>query len=267
MCRSLLPLLVSCLLVATTLPGAVAANPAVDARYNVQSMGVDVGSAALQLEKGAEGLATRFQFGTAALLGLVEETDTRMETLAAGAGNALGLKRFVGIYKKEDRTREIDIGYSADGAIDAFELKKRGSVRVATVPEGLAAGTVDPLAAFLRARAWLDQASVGSDLTLSVFDGRKHYDTNLRYLGLTQVAGEHGSAPAHRVAIHYELVEALNEDSGVLESERQVRPRELEMTVSADGRYVPLTVDGNLDGMPITAVLAGDCAGPGGCAD
>ena len=50
---------------------------------------------------------------------------------------------------------------------------------------------MDPLAAFLRARAWLDQASVGSELTLSVFDGRKHYDTNLRYLGLTQVAGEH----------------------------------------------------------------------------
>ena len=39
------------------------------------------------------------------------------------------------------------------------------------------------------------------------------------------------------------------------------------MTVSADGRYVPLTVDGNLDGMPITAVLSEDCAGPGGCPD
>ena len=42
--------------------------------------------------------------------------------------------------------------------------------------------------------------------------------------------------------------------------------RELDVAVSADGRYVPLRLDGSLDGFPISAVLAGDCAGPAGCA-
>ena len=133
------------------------------------------------------------------------------------------------------------------------------------MPKGLAAGSIDPLAAFLRARAWLDRSPEGAELVMSVFDGRKRYDASLRYLGLTQLAGAAGSAPAHRVAIRYTLVEALNEDSGVLEPERKGRVRDLELAISADGRYVPLRVDGSLDGLPVSAVLAADCAGPGGC--
>jgi hypothetical protein len=259
MSRSLVSLLGVCLLAGS--PASLAAGPSVDASYSVQTMGVGVGSATLRLERMAEGLAAHFRFETAALLGLVEKTDTRMETVASGLRGALGLKRFVGVYQKEDRTREVDIAYGANGAIDAFALKKRGSVRISAVPAGLAEGTVDPIGAFLRARSWLDQATVGSELAMSVFDGRKRYDTTLRYLGLTQ----HGEAPAYQVGIRYELVQSLNEDSGVLEPEKKARPRELQMTVSADGRYVPLRVDGNFDGMPLTATLAADCAGPGGC--
>ena len=57
------------------------------------------------------------------------------------------------------------------------------------MPQGLATGSLDPLAAFLRARAWLDQSPEGSELAMSVFDGRKRYEANLRYLGLTQLQG------------------------------------------------------------------------------
>ena len=88
--------------------------------------------------------------------------------------------------------------------------------------QGLPPGTLDPLAALLRVRAWLDQAPEGAELALSVFDGRKRYDATLRYLGLTQVADDGGSAPAHRVAMRYQLVSALNEDTGKLEPEQAV---------------------------------------------
>lgn len=265
MLRSLVPLFAVCLLAGSQ--PSLAAGPSVDASYSVQTMGVGVGSATLRLERMAEGLAARFRFETAALLGLVEKTDTRMETLAAGPWGARGPEKFVGVYQKEDRTREIDIAYGADGAIDAFALKKRGSVRIKAVPTGLATDTVDPIGAFLRARSWLDQATPGSELAMPVFDGRKLYDAKLRYLGVTQYSAEHGTVPAHQVGISYQLLQSLDEDSGVLEPEKNARPRELQMTVSADGRYVPLRVDGNFDGMPLTATLAGDCAGPGGCPD
>ena len=67
--------------------------------------------------------------------------------------------------------------------------------------------------------------------------------------------------------MQYRLVESLDEDRGVLEAERSSRLRELEMAVSADGRYLPLAVEGSLDGLPVSAVLAADCAAPGGCPD
>ena len=149
MLRSLVPLLAVCLVAGST--ASLAAGPTLDARYSVETMGVDVGRATLQVERATEGLAARFRFETAALLGLVEETDTRMETLASGMRDALRPKRFVGVYKKEDRTREVDMAYGANGAIDAFTLKKRGSVRIGAVPTGLAEDTLDPIAAFLRA--------------------------------------------------------------------------------------------------------------------
>ena len=151
-----------------------------------------------------------------------------MESETASARGEVNPRSFEGIYQKEDRTREVGMAYGAEGRIDRFQLVKRGTVRVDAVPEGLAAGSIDPLAAFLRARAWLDRSPEGAELVMSVFDGRKRYDASLRYLGLTQLAGADGSAPAHRVAIRYTLVEALNEDSGVLEPERKrpgARPR------------------------------------------
>ncbi len=197
--------------------------------------------------------------------GFVEASDTRMASETASARGKVDPRSFEGIYQKEDRTREIGMAYGAAGAIDSFQLIKRGTVRIDAVPKGLAAGSVDPLAAFLRARAWLDQSPEGGELVMSVFDGRKRYDATLRYLGLTQLSVSAGSTPAHRVAIRYDLVEALNEDSGVLEQERKSRTRELEMAVSADGRYVPLRVDGSLDGLSVSAVLDADCAAPGGC--
>ena len=89
----------------------------------------------------------------------------------------------------------------------------------------------------------------------------------LRYLGLTQLADDGGSTPAHRVCLR------LRGRVGAERGYRQARAgaggteaARCELAVSADGRYVPLRLDGSLDGLPISAVLAGDCAGPSGCA-
>ncbi len=255
-------------LAATCLGTSVAAaDPAVDARYAVQTMGVDLGRAELKLDPDDAGLTTKFRFQTDALLGFVEASDTRMANESASTRGKVSPRRFEGVYEKEDRTRKVAIAYGPQGRIEGFQLTKRGQVRIAEVPKGLAADSIDPLTAFLRARAWLGQSPEGAELVLSVFDGRKRYDTTMRYLGLTQLTGASGTAPAHRVAVRYEMVEALDEDEGVLEPERNGRVRELELAVSADGRFVPLRVDGSLDGLPVSAVLAGDCAAPGGCPD
>ena len=263
---SLAFVLAGCLLAMQAPARPAAAAPMLDARYRVQTMGVDLGSAALKVAPSGDGLATHLLFKTEAMLGLVEESSTEMATEARQARGKISPSRFDGSYRKEDRSREIAMSYGAGGTIDSFKLTKRDGVKVAAVPAGLPPGTIDPLAAFLRARAWLDQAPEGAELAMSVFDGRKRYDASLRYLGLVQLSGDDGSAPAHRLAVRYTLAQALNEDTGVLEAEHG-RRRELELAVSADGRYLPLRLSGSLDGLPISATLAADCAAPGACPD
>lgn len=245
-------------------PSSVAAQT-VDARYSVQTMGVDLGRAALQVTRATDGVTTQFRFENDALLGFVEASDLQMRSVVAPERGKVLPKRFEGTYSKDDRVREIDLGYGAEGAIDGFQLLKRGRVRVDAVPQGLTKGTLDPLAALLQVRTWLNQAPEGAELAIPVFDGRKRYDATLRYLGLTQVAGAGASAPAHAIALRYQLIASLNEDTGKFEPEPASRLREMKLAVSADGRYVPLRLEGSLDGLPITAVIEGDCAGPSGC--
>jgi hypothetical protein len=257
--------LAACLAVALAGPGDAAAAPVVDARYRVETMGVELGRAALSLEPVPEGFATRFNFANDSLLGFVEASDTLMRNLAASTRGEPRPMRFEGVYTKEDRAREVAFTYDAAGQIDSFRLVKRDRARVTAVPDGLAPGTVDPLTALLRARAWLGAAAEGSTLALPIFDGRKRYDATMRYLGLVQLNVAEATVPAHRLAVRYTLTTSLDEDTGLLEPERDARPRDIEVAVSADGRYVPLRLDGSLNGLPVTAELAGDCAGPMGC--
>jgi hypothetical protein len=262
---SVATVLAACLATGAVGSGTAAAASRVDARYSVQTMGVDLGRASLKVDGAPDGVTTRFRFENDALLGFVEASDLQMLSTAARQRGTVLPRHFEGTYSKDDRVREVGVAYGAAGAIDSFQLVKRGRVRVAEVPKGLATGTLDPLAALLLVRAWLDQAPEGAELAIPVFDGRKRYDATLRYLGLTQVAGADATAPAHRIALRYKTVAALNEDTGMLEPEPGAPMREMQLAVSADGRYVPLRLEGSLDGLPITAVLAGDCAGPSGC--
>jgi len=262
---SLAFLLAGCLAVMQAAVRPVAGAPLLDARYTVQTMGVDLGRAALRVDPTGDSLTTQLSFETDALLGFVDASTTKMASEATSSRGTTSPRHFDSTYRKEDRVRQVGMGYGANGAIDSFKLIKRGDVRVSAVPSGLPPGTVDPLAAFLRARAWLDQAPEGAELALSVFDGRKRYEATLRYLGLVQLTDDSGSAPAHRVAVRYRLVQALNEDTGVLEPEPSARRRDLELAVSADGRYLPLRLEGSLDGLPVSATLSADCAGPSGC--
>lgn len=237
-----------------------------EARYEVATTGVDVGRAELSLEPADGGVAGAFTFATNALLGLVDSSVTRMRTSLRRDGRHLMPDFYTAQFEKKDRSREIDATFAADGAMATYTLTKRGRVRVEAVPEGLGPETVDPLTAILRTRAWLEGAMEGDSLPLEIFDGRKRYATSLRYRGVVQssVAGE--SRAAHRVTLRYRLVAELDEDEGGWLEPDSGRERDLDLLVSADGRYVPLRITGSFDGTPLTAVLAADCPAPPGCA-
>ncbi|MEK0082960.1 DUF3108 domain-containing protein [Benzoatithermus flavus] len=258
-------LVAACLAVPTgTAMRAAAAG--FDARYAVQATGIEIGQAALSLESMAEGLRTRFVFESGAMLGLVQPSLTRMDGIARVRAAEVKPRSFEATYSREDRIRDIGIRYGADGEIASFALTKGGRVRVSRVPDGLGSGTVDPLAAILRARAWLGQAVEGDELDLKVFTGRKRYDAHVRYLGSTQITQRGDSKAAHRVALQYRVAQELDEDTGKLVPERGGAQREIEIVVSADGRYLPLRASGSFDGWPLTAELLEECEAPPGCA-
>ena len=86
------------------------------------------------------------------MLGFVDASDTQMTSLVAAARNQVSPVKFEGVYTRDDRVREIDVGYDAAGMIDSYRLVKRGDVRVSAVPPGLNTDALDPLAAMLRVR-------------------------------------------------------------------------------------------------------------------
>lgn len=256
-------LLAACLLVASgVVQGSRAAG--FDARYSVAATGLEIGRAALSLERADHELRLGFAFENGALLGLMEPSLTRMQSAILASGRSLTPQRYAALFRKEDREREISLSYAADGSPATFRLVKRGRVRLESVPEGLA-GATDPLAALLRARAWLEQAVEGATLSLAVFDGRRRYEAELRYLGPMQatLAGE--ARAAHHLTIRYRQVAELDEDEGTWREDDDGSERVLDALMSADGRYLPLRLSGSFDGLPLTAQLDAECPAPPGC--
>lgn len=262
--RLLAALAAACLVILPVRPGM--AFMGYDARYSVATTGIEIGRANLLLEPAEDGAALGFTFENDSLLGLVDSSLTRLRASLRRAGRHYMPDFYTALFEKEDRSREIDATFGEDGRMVTFKLVKRGRVRVDRVPEGLDADTVDPLTALLRARTWLENAVEGDAMPLAIFDGRKRYAATLRYFGPVQTSTGGESVAAHRVTVRYRLSAELDEDEGSWLDVEEARERELDMLVSADGRYVPLRVTGSFNGTPLAAVLAADCPAPPGCA-
>jgi len=262
--RSLAVLALVCLAALAGRVGPARALGDLDARYSVATTGIAIGEADLSLRSRAEELAVRFRFENGSLLGLVEPSLTELRSVLVYRGRQPTPRRYAGLFRKEDRDREVTVGYGDAGEVDAFRFAKRGRVRIEAVPAGLPPGTADPLATLVRVHVWLDRAMEGDVLELPVFDGRKLYQASLRYHGPVQMTQGGESLAAHLVRVRYRQVAQLDEDKGTLEPETDGE-RNLDAMMSADGRYLPLRVSGSFDGLPLTAELTADCRTEAGC--
>ena len=127
--RPILAAVLSACLAASALPSRRGGGADGRRPHSVQTMGVDMGRATLQVDRATDGVTTRFRFENDALLGFVEASDLQMRSVVApGRGKVLP-KLFEGNYNKDDRVREVDLAYGAGGAIDGYQLIKRGRVR------------------------------------------------------------------------------------------------------------------------------------------
>lgn len=264
-CRTFAAALAVTLVTVAAPAGPARAMAAFEARYSVTATGFEIGRANLSLRQADRTLDLGFSFENGALFGLIEPSRMEMRSVIKAAGRVLMPERYEAQFRKEDRERSISLSYGQDGSIAAFRLVKRGRTRLDEVPGELAHGVADPLAALMQARSWLERAVEGDSTRLSVFDGRKRYEADLRYLGTVQTAQAGTNMAAHHVTVRYRTVAALDEDEGTWKTADSNRERELDALVSADGRYLPIRLAGSFDGLPLTAELDAECQVPPGC--
>lgn len=226
-------------------PRAVGGPAAVDARYAIEVAGIRVAELALMVTPAEGGIASRLVMQSvglaAAWSGARSELATLMRLPPEGAPAPI---RFDAVHSKRDREREIRIRYDGDGTIAELALKSQGRPRAPDVPEDLQAGTVDPLTAFERLRDWLPRAASGEadrEVSVPIFDGRKRYDLEARYVGPS--AGSNGRGELHELSVRLIGRWGFDSDDRFIELPDGDRPAPLRVLVDASNGAIPLRID------------------------
>lgn len=254
---------VFCLLSWLTIGGpAQAAEPRFDLRYNVLSTGMEVGQVVLRAWHEADELATSFAFRSKGVLSLLRNSYSDLEARTRYDDVLLPVS-FASVAVRGERRREARISYNADGKLAALTFRRNSRPRPGEPPQAMTDGTVDPLTAFLRARAWLANVPVesrGASATFPVFDGRRRFDIRVEHQGRTRVELDGTSRPAIRLLVSFITRAELDDETGAVEQEPERPERLIDLTVSDDGRYVPLTLRSQGGRLPLRIELAADCA-------
>lgn len=243
-------------------PLSAAVSPArsVDLRYSVDMTGLKIADLELAITPGAAGTTqSRFVMRSQGLVSLFSDAWSRLTaTSRTDADGGAQPQQFQAYHHKSDRVREIAISYDGKGAISRLDVKSQGKSRPSEVPANLRAGTIDPLTAFLEIRAWLPLASAArakDSIRLAIFDGRKRFDLEARYVGRASAGGRDA----------YELSIVLRGLSGFDPEDKLFMPNadgsgSLRALISADDQLVPLSITSTGGGVGPTVRLTTDCA-------
>ena len=225
--------------------GAGSGTAPVDARYAIEVAGIRVAELALTVTPREGGVASRLVVQSvglaAAWSGARSELVTLMRRPEGGPPTPV---RFEAVHTKRDREREIRIRYGGDGTITALALTSRGRPRPPEVPEELRVGTIDPLTAFERLRDWLPRTAAGEaarDISLPVFDGRKRFDLEARYVGRT--TSPDGRGEVHELSVRLIGRWGFDADDRFIELPDGDDPAPLRVLVDAANGAVPLRID------------------------
>ncbi len=172
------------------------------ARLVIRDKRLDAGRQRLELDMRNAGWTTLFGSVRTHMKGVVRSSEDRILP-----------DDFRVVYRKPDRTRRIRLLYDETGRLKDVHLRTNGRPKKSAVPEELQGGTVDPLTAYARIRAWLESSpKVGDRLRIAVFEGRKRLDLEAIYEGeeARKVGGE--TLPFHHLRVR--LVGRFGFDDG-----------------------------------------------------
>ena len=176
-------------LLATIAGIAPAAATSQALRYEANWGGLHAGDLTVTQRDQPGGYATRFDFVTTGMLGLLLNLGITAE--ASGTDPAGGPQLLPRLYAMRAISRrgerQVELDYRPEGLGQVAEVTRDLSLPaeafddeppVTAVTAGMRAGTVDPLTAIAIARRWA-AAGAGQTLRLAMFDGRRRYDVTI----------------------------------------------------------------------------------------
>ncbi|MEO1091547.1 MAG: DUF3108 domain-containing protein [Pseudomonadota bacterium] len=184
--RHAAPALALFALLATSSPAATVTTDRLDLAMNMTFLGLTVGFVSLTAAPGNDGVVSRIELETVglakAITGFKGEVSGTSATDGLGDLTALAFDLW---YESNRETRKVVLRYDGAGTVTELETFKRGELTPSDVPEDLRNATVDPLTAFVTLRQWLGEVrDSGPDRrVVPVFDGRRRYDLDARYVG------------------------------------------------------------------------------------
>lgn len=224
---------------------AWSAEVPIDVRYAIEVAGVPVAEAALTVSPIEGGLASRLVVQSVGLAAAWSGARSELRALIQRAGEGGVLPRsFEASHVKRDRARKVRIRYDRAGAVVEAKVASRGRERASEVPEDLRRGTVDPLTAFERLRAWLAEAVAGRappETTVAIFDGRKRLDLEVRYLG--RIANADGRVEGFELSARLIGRFGFEPEDGVVELPNGDRPSPLRVLVEPTNSLLPVRIE------------------------
>jgi hypothetical protein len=239
--RSMLAILgLSAALLLPAMPLGAAATDRYEVEMEMRFLGMNVGRVNLTSDVNAQAIDSRMDIATAGLVRSL--TGFKSEITGAGrlAGNGdVWPERFASFYETKRETREVDVRYDEAGRVVGLATFKRGEPTRVEVPEAMQHGTIDPLSALFTIRNWLAEVrDLGSgQRTLELFDGRRRYDLEVRYLA-RRPATFGGGRPVLELRLDLKPIAGFNEP--VNQNRRSAR--ELFVLVSDDDLLMPLII-------------------------
>jgi hypothetical protein len=218
----------------------------VKARYAVQQRGLTVAEAALTLSTEGPILSTELLMETQGIVALASGAWSRISGRSRVEGDRIMPLDFDAYYFKRDRVREVTIGYAPGGGIARLSVVSNGKEKGSDVPASMRTGTVDPLTAFHRLRAWFPTAVGGTGAATAsqaVFDGRKRYDIEVAYDGPAAWAEGNRERPAHAVLVRLIALHGFDPDDRFMTFPGEEDGERLRVLVPADGREIPALVE------------------------
>jgi hypothetical protein len=228
----------------------------VTALYQVDWAGLPAARLRLTLHEGPDGYRDEIRIGSEGFPKLL--THFRGAAVAAGklTQSPVPVRYDADYDLRKRRDRKVRMGFTAQGAALVANRGPGDTSRKAELAEQFRRNVLDPLTSLTLIRAALRRGETA--FTIPVYDGARRFDVIVRVLPRDP------AAPGIRLALSLRPIAGFKGETSE-DGDPDDGPRPLSLTLSDDGRLLPLWMSVPVWFLPLTATLERVCAAAAPC--